>query len=201
MTISASAAFSSAAASVRGSASIAALISPEGSTCLAIVFSTPSDMACWMERRVSSSSASRTSSSTPLRNSPAILRAWRRSEAPVRMALGNSLGPSTSKATTSRMAICDQLRSNMKDVPADGSAGGFVLAAQIGLDGLVVALGGLGFFLHALLEGRDALAQILHQIGNLAAPPEDDEDDQKQDKPVPDAKRSHAGLLERAVRD
>ena len=65
----------------------------------------------------------------------------------------------------------------MEEVPAEGSAGGFVLAAQIGLDGLVVALRrALVSSFIPFLKAVMPLAQIVFiQIGNLAATPEDDE--------------------------
>src|SRR5262249_42710354 len=188
----------------RGSVAIADFSSPVGSTFSARVFSTPSDIAWLMVRRVSSSSASRTSSSMPLRNSFASLRPVRSSCAPVRIAFGSSLGPSTRRATTTRMAICDQLRSNMtrsrRPAPAYRrrvSAGGFILAADIGLDGLVAArLARLGLILQALFEGGDALAHILHQLRDLAPAAENQQHHCQKDEQVPNAERSHPDLLE-----
>src|SRR5258705_13638348 len=49
--------------------------------------------------------------------------------------------------------------------------------------------------LHALLEGLDALRDIAHQIGDLAAP-EQQQDDCDHDDPVPNAKRTHPPTLQ-----
>src|SRR6266478_1057239 len=61
-------------------------------------------------------------------------------------------------------------------------------------------LHGLGLFrslvivLHALLEGLDTLRDVAHQVGNLAAA-EQQQDDCDHDDPVPNAKRTHPATL------
>src|SRR5882757_11158312 len=66
---------------------------------------------------------------------------------------------------------------------------------------VVDRLHGLGLFrslvivLHALLEGLDALRDVAHQIGNLAAT-EQQQDDCDHDDPVPNAKRTHPATLQ-----
>jgi hypothetical protein len=66
---------------------------------------------------------------------------------------------------------------------------------------MIDRLYGLGLFrslvivLHALLEGLDALCDIAHQIRNLAAT-EQQQDDCDHDDPVPNAKRSHPATLQ-----
>ena len=49
---------------------------------------------------------------------------------------------------------------------------------------------------HALLEGLDALRDVAHQIGNLAAA-EQQQDDCDHDDPVPNAKRTHPATLQK----
>ena len=56
-------------------------------------------------------------------------------------------------------------------------------------------VGGLLVVLHALLEGLDALCHVAHQIGNLAAA-EQQQDDRDHDDPVPNAKRTHPATLQ-----
>src|SRR3990170_2869860 len=112
------------------------------------------------------------------------------------MSLGRSLGPTTTIATTAMTRSSDQPMSNMCALQGEGrgtkppasvrfrlarfpaarglGAGGRLGGARLG--GLVVddlrLLGGhlvlvLG---HALLEALDALGDVAHQLGNLAAP-------------------------------
>src|ERR1700682_5481578 len=49
--------------------------------------------------------------------------------------------------------------------------------------------------LHALLEGLDALRDVAHQVGDLAAA-EQQQDDCDHDDPVPNAKRTHPATLQ-----
>src|SRR5271168_1761917 len=64
---------------------------------------------------------------------------------------------------------------------------------------MVDRLHGLGLFdrlfvvLHALLEGLDALGDVTHQVGNLAATKQQ-QDDCDHDDPVPNAKRTHPAI-------
>ena len=58
----------------------------------------------------------------------------------------------------------------------------FGIGRRIGLGGLVVG--------HALLEGLDALRDVAHQLGNLAAP-EQQQDHGDHHDPVPDTQRTH----------
>src|SRR6202035_1757930 len=51
--------------------------------------------------------------------------------------------------------------------------------------------------LHALLEGLDALGDVAHQVGNLAAT-EQEQDDPDHDDPVPNAQRTHPATLQNA---
>src|ERR1700693_4503449 len=66
---------------------------------------------------------------------------------------------------------------------------------------MIDRLHGFGLFrslvivLHALLEGLDALRNIAHQIRNLAAT-EQQQDDCDHDDPVPNAKRTHPASLQ-----
>src|SRR5882724_10603784 len=46
-------------------------------------------------------------------------------------------------------------------------------------------------FGQALLEAVDALAEVAHQVGDLAAPAEQDQGDRAQDQKVPDAQCAH----------
>jgi hypothetical protein len=70
---------------------------------------------------------------------------------------------------------------------------------------MIDRLHGLGLFrslvivLHALLEGFDALRDITHQIRNLAAT-EQQQDDCDHDDPVPNAKRTRPATLHRSMR-
>src|SRR3546814_4765757 len=60
------------------------------------------------------------------------------------------------------------------------------------LAGLAVLL--LAVFLEALLEGVDALSHVAHQLRNLAAAAEQDQDHRQHDEPVPDTTASHSGI-------
>src|SRR3984957_15567475 len=66
---------------------------------------------------------------------------------------------------------------------------------------MIERLQGFGLFrslfivLHALLEGLDALRDVAHQIRNLAAT-EQQQDDCDHDDPVPNAKRTHPATLQ-----
>src|ERR1700724_3865316 len=66
---------------------------------------------------------------------------------------------------------------------------------------MVDCLHGVGLFrslvivLHALLEGLDALCDVAHQVRNLAAA-EQQQDDCDHDDPVPNAKRTHPATLQ-----
>src|SRR5579863_6563413 len=51
--------------------------------------------------------------------------------------------------------------------------------------------------LHALLEGLDALGDVTHQVGNLAATKQQ-QDDPDHDDPVPNAQRTHPATLQNA---
>ena len=48
---------------------------------------------------------------------------------------------------------------------------------------------------HALLEALDALGDVAHQFGNLAAT-EQQQDDRKDDQPMPDAETAPSALLD-----
>src|SRR5260370_20474082 len=69
---------------------------------------------------------------------------------------------------------------------------------------MIDRLHGLGLFrslvivLHALLEGLDALRDVAHQIRNLAAT-EQQQDDCDHHDPVPNAKRTHPATLQTRV--
>src|SRR5580704_6194532 len=68
---------------------------------------------------------------------------------------------------------------------------------------MIDRLYGLGLFrslfivLHALLEGLDALRDVTHQVGNLAATKQQQDDCDHHD-PVPNAKRTHPATLQNA---
>jgi len=54
---------------------------------------------------------------------------------------------------------------------------------------------GLVIVRHALLEGLDALGEVTHQVGNLAASTEQQQADGKDNDPVPNAHRTHVLIL------
>src|SRR5579883_3004600 len=71
-----------------------------------------------------------------------------------------------------------------------------------GTDGLVInrldgrvglALRGL-VVRHAFLEGFDALGDVTHHLGDLAAPAKDQKQDRADDQPMPNAQRAHEFL-------
>src|ERR1700760_283520 len=132
---------------------------------------------------------------------------------------GNSFGPIAISATTAMTTISLQPMSNMKDsahakfaprmrrrprLPWFGSdrLAADVLSRcrrrrRIVIDGLHrLRLVGRGLvILHALLEGLDALGNVTHQIRNLAAA-EQQQDDCDHHDPVPNAKRTHPATLQ-----
>src|SRR3954468_14779599 len=170
--------------------------------------------------RTSSSSASRIASLNCDWNSPARRRILAVIWPTVRNAFGKSLGPMTISATPpititspqlmSSMVAPDPLRSERWVRPrADGSTELAVGEGRGGADRLRALMvdradrlcrrhgrrggrGGRILVAHALLEGFDALGDIAHHLGDLAAP-EQEHDDRADDDPVPDACATHGG--------
>src|ERR1700761_280058 len=133
--------------------------------------------------RSSSSSAWRAISSKLLRNSLAMARALPAHLPAMCIMRGRSLGPTTISATASRMTIWLQLnRSNMGRRPMlsyGTSDRGLVLVGVFGVDHLGLVLLG-----QALLEAVDALAEVAHQVGDLAAAAEQDQGHKAQQQPM-----------------
>src|SRR4029453_15085469 len=123
------------------------------------------------------------------------------------MSLGSSLGPTTTIATTAMTRSSDQPISNICALQARaarprrrprfrerlnrfllargfGAGGGFGggLRALV-LDDLGLLGGGLLLVGHALLEALDALGDVAHQLGDLAAP-EQEHEEHKDDQNV-----------------
>ena len=71
-------------------------------------------------------------------------------------------------------------------LPDRRSDGGLVLVGVLGVDHLGIVLFG-----QTLLEAVDALAEVAHQVGDLAAAAKQDQGDGAQNQPVPDAERTH----------
>jgi len=63
----------------------------------------------------------------------------------------------------------------------------------LGLVGLVVVLRFVAVF-HALLEGLETFAEVTHEAGNLSTATEKDQDNGKDDKPMPNTERTHLFL-------
>src|SRR5512145_2446391 len=191
----------------------ALLTSPVGS----MVLSTARSRFIWLALRIasraSSSSASRTSWSMPLWNSEASLRALRTQKATVFIAFGKSFGPITTRATSAMTAISDQ---PISSITAPEGAGPLEPAAwkaadASALDGFLplgrgrglaaLQAGGIGvlglrpafLLLEAPFEGVDPHAHILHELRDLAAAAEQQQNHGQHDQPSPNAKTSHLG--------
>src|ERR1043166_6902632 len=160
----------------------------------------------------SASSASRIASWNWLWNSDAMRRTLDIHCPSVRSAPGNSFGPMAISATMPIRSSSLQPISNMMTptIAPLGASAGLALGggrsaghrrARCGLlDRLHrIGLGGLfGLFLfgQALLERFDALGEVAHDVGNLAAPAEQQQADRKQDDPMPNAQAAHAMILD-----
>src|SRR5579862_2699805 len=135
--------------------------------------------------RNSSSSLWRAISSKLRRNSLAMARARPAHCPAVRISLGRSFGPTTTSATTSRMRMWLQLKRSNTVVPS-AADGVLLFVGSLGVDGL-----GILRRVQAFAEAADALGEIAHQIGQLAAAAEQQQHDRRQDQNVPDAQATH----------
>ena len=109
----------------------------------------------------------------------------------MRIRRGKSFGPTTTSATTSRMRIWLQLRSSNI---AKGRRYECVAVSFFGLVARKFARRGL-LVGEALLEAVDALGEVAHQVGNLAAAAEQDQRDRSHQQDMPDAQATHETLL------
>src|SRR5690349_17206340 len=103
---------------------------------------------------------------------------------------GRSLGPTTTSATISMMLRCCQLKKSNIGGAAGQSDRGLVLVGFLGVDHF-----GLFLFGQALLEAIDALAEVAHQIRDLAPAAKEHQRDHRQDQNMPDAEATHGILL------
>ena len=167
--------------------------------------------------RSSSSSDWRAMSSKLLRNWSAIARALPIHWPTMRIRRGKSFGPTTTRATISTMRIWLQLKSSMLNVlspslvlrRAQDEANATASSVSLPKDeptahgptvvwslfGVGVGVGvrrtgnGLGVLriVQALAKALDALGDVAHQVGNLAAAAEQQQRDDRQNQNVPDA--------------
>src|SRR5215813_8272591 len=144
-----------------------------------------------------------------------MLRAWAIHLPQLRNRPGSSLGPMTTSATiamtrSSGLSIPNMGQARPTAMPPGVSDLGRAVVANfarrrgrgLGRDRLggVARLTGLlrrCLFLvaDALLEGRQALAEVAHQLGNLAATAKQQQHDGQHDEPMPYAEATHCQML------